>query len=324
MAARIPVTALVAACDDVDLIGATLDDLLGQGIRVHLLSPGSSGEALAEAGRFQSGGLLSVEHLEGDASPSRVLRRKEVLAAELEGDWFVDLASGEFPESPWPGVPFREGVEQVDRLGFDAIDFAVLDFRPVDHTPRRGDPRAALRFYEPRNGADRLEVRCWKRHPGPLDLASTRGPRASLPGRRLFPLRFLLRHYPCGGQDRSEREASEKPSATPFDAWFARLDLARGRSDVPALEQDLSRSRADLAAARGEIERLSEELRVARGELDRSREGLRARLEQERAALQAHELQLAALRHRLDSVLKSRIWRWSAPLRTLLDELARR
>ena len=41
------------------------------------------------------------------------------------------------------------------------------------------------------------------------------------------------------------------------------------------------------------------------------------------AAAEAHARTLSTLRYRLEAVLASRIWRWSAPIRVIFDALSR-
>lgn len=300
MPRALTVTAIIATFNEEDVIGAVLADLMGQGVRVHLLDQGSTDGTLAEAERFKGRGALEIERLAGvDFSLARIVRRKEVLAAELDTDWVVNADADEFRESPWPGVDFVHGIEAVDRLGYNAIDFDVLNFVPVDDGFRKGDdPREVFRFYEPGALFDRLQVRCWKKQPGALDLVSTAGHEARFPGRKVFPLRFLLRHYPIRGQAHGERKVfkerrprfaaeerargwhvqydgleegasflREPSSLTPYDPWSARLDLALRHRGVEALEQE----RAEL---RDERTRREQELGAVRAELAGSRQEL--------------------------------------------------
>jgi len=409
MARALTVTAIVATYNEEDVIGVVLADLLGQGVHVHLLDQGSTDGTVAEAQALQGRGDLRIERLDGDDfSLTRIIRRKEALAAELDTDWVVNADADEFRESPWPGVGFVEGLREVDRLGFNAVDFAVLNFVPVDDAFRKGDdPRERFRFCEPGALFDRLQVRCWKKPPGPLDLVSTAGHEARFKDRRVFPIRFLLRHYPIRGQAHGERKvfrerrprfsAEERargwhvqydtlaegasflrePSAlTPYDPWRARLDLALRHRGVEALEQELSRcgrALADRDAELGrraeelgrraeELGRRSAELSSVRDVLTRQLEGCRQDLSSAREIVTLLDRELAAahealkamhhhaeqargdllrgqevlrgerdeqageverLRHRLDAVLSSRIWRWTSSLRASIDALLR-
>jgi len=368
------ITAIVAAYNEEDIIGTVLADLMDQGVRVHLLDQGSTDGTVEEARRVQRDRLLEIEPLEGEGfSLARIVRRKEVLAAELATDWVVNADADEFRESPWPDIGFARGIEEVDRLGFNAIDFAVYNFMPVDDGFRKGDdPREVFRFYEPGALFDRLQVRCWKKQPGSLDLVSTGGHEARFAGRRVFPLRFLLRHYPIRGQAHGERKVfkergprfsaeerargwhvqydgfkagasflREPSSLTPYDPWSVRLDLALRHRGVEALEQeravlreDLARRGEELAAVRAQLADCRQELSSARDvvtrldrELASSREDVKLlhhHTEVARNDLAAREERLTALQYRLESILSSRIWRWTSSLRASIDALSRR
>ena len=120
--------------------------------------------------------------------------------------WFIHHDADEFRESPWSHLSLNDAIRHVDALGFNAIDFAGLDFWPVHDGFRAGDDvRDAFTFYSELAPYDRPQVRCWKKTDS-LDLASSGGHDARFPDRRVFPLRFILRHYPIRGQAHGERK----------------------------------------------------------------------------------------------------------------------
>src|SRR5262249_28900514 len=98
-------------------------------------------------------------------------------------------------------------IYKVDRLGYNAIDFELLNSRPTHDGFQAGqDLRRAFPFYEPGNVWDKTQIKCWKKTDAPVDLASTGGHEALFPGRRVFPLRFILRHYPIRSRRHGERK----------------------------------------------------------------------------------------------------------------------
>ena len=139
----------------------------------------------------------------------------------------------------------------MDALGFNAIDFAGLDFWPVDDSFRAGDDvRDAFTCYAELAPYDRVQIRCWKKT-ARLDLASSGGHEARFPGRRVFPLRFILRHYPIRGQAHGERKvlrgAAEPVSASEERArgWHVQYDQLQRRRVLPprSIDADALRSR---------------------------------------------------------------------------------
>jgi hypothetical protein len=204
----VSVVAIVAAYNEADIIAQTVGDLIHQGVQVYVLDHGSTDGTVAALAPYRGQGLLGVEPFSGadGFAWEAILRRKETLARELAADWFIHHDADEFRESPWPHLDLRAAIARVDALGYNAIDFAVLEFPPThdDFQPWQ-DVREAFRFCEWGQPWDRVQIRCWKRAAG-VDLASSGGHEAVFPGRRVFPVRFLLRHYPIRGQAHGERK----------------------------------------------------------------------------------------------------------------------
>ena len=217
MSADFSVVALVAAYNEADIIEQVVSDLITQGIQVYLLDDGSTDGTAAAVEPYVGRGVVAIERLGGataDFEPEgpdrfdweRVLRRKTELATELDAAWFIHHDADEFRESPWSHLSLNDAIRHVDALGFNAIDFAGLDFWPVDDSFRAGDDvRAAFTFCSELAPHDLPQVRCWKKTAS-LDLASSGGHDARFTGRRVFPLRFVLRHYPIRGQAHGDRK----------------------------------------------------------------------------------------------------------------------
>lgn len=211
------VVAIISAHNEGDVIFHVIGDLVRQGIDVYLLDNASTDDTAAEASRWLGKGLLAIERFPQDSgypeeNRSRfilhqIMRRKEELAATLSADWFINHDADEFREAPWPGLSLKEGLWVVDRLGYTAVDFELLNFRPVDDAFVPGtDVREALRYYEGCESFDAVQVRAWKNPGVPVSLAPTGGHRAEFEGRRVFPVKFLLRHYPVRSQAHGEKK----------------------------------------------------------------------------------------------------------------------
>jgi glycosyltransferase involved in cell wall biosynthesis len=203
------VIAILAAYNEGDVVAQVIGDLVRQGLQVYLVDHGSTDDTVAQAEPFLGRGLLEIERLGGGPTVrwSDVLRRKEELAGQLAADWFVHQDADEFRESPWENLSLCEAIRRVDRLGYDAIDFELLNFRPTHDGFRPGaDVREAFQYYEHAQSFDKVQVRCWRRGEHAVDLVSSGGHDAMFPGRKVFPVRFLLRHYPVRGQVHGERK----------------------------------------------------------------------------------------------------------------------
>jgi hypothetical protein len=349
MTRELSVVAIIAAYNEEDLIAQVVSDLIRQGVSVYLVDHHSTDRTVAEVAPYLGRGVLGIESFppegaggggeSGSYCWTRLVGRKAELAHALDADWFIHHDADEFRESPWPGMNLREAIQRVDALGYNAIDFEVLNFWPTHDGFRKGDDvRRAFPAYEPGQPWDKVQIRCWKKQPAPVELAASGGHEARFPGRRVFPVRFILRHYPVRGQahgerkvfrerlprfDPAEREQGwhvqyaglseghsflrDPATLTVYDPVAVRLALALRHRGVEELEAALSESGRDRADLTRALER-------SRHQVDAlQREGeLRAE------AIEALRAELGAVRARLDDVLGSRSWRWTGPVRRLV------
>jgi len=214
---KIRIVAIISAHNEGDVIYHVIGDLVKQGIEVYLLDHCSNDDTVAEASKWFGKGLIHIERFPDDCNYSElnktmyiwqdILKRKEQLAATLGADWYIHHDADEFRESPVPGISLRSGIILADRLGFNAIDFALLNFRPTDNSfAHWGDVRESLRWFEWGEEFNSLQIKAWKNTGKPVDLTTHAGHSVLFQGRLIFPLKFILRHYPI----RSQQHGLEK------------------------------------------------------------------------------------------------------------------
>jgi glycosyltransferase involved in cell wall biosynthesis len=239
MAKPFRVVALVSAYNEGDIIASVLEHLIENGVDVYLLDNHSTDDTVEQARPWLGRGLLKIESFPDgpDAQTDRfdwraILRRKERLAQELDADWFIHHDADEVRESPWPKVSLRDAIQWVDTLDYNCIDFRVLTFRPVDDGFRRGlDPRSYFTYFEEGAEFDKLQRKCWKARLAPISLALG-GHDVRFADRRVFPLPFLLRHYPIRGQEHGRRKVflERKPRFVDEErskGWHVQYDHVR-------------------------------------------------------------------------------------------------
>ena len=323
MAADFSVIALIAAYNEADIIEQVVSDLIAQGIQVYLLDDGSTDGMAAAVEPYVGRGVVAIERLGGATAgfepegPDRfdweqILRRKTELATELDAAWFIHHDADEFRESPWSHLSLSDAIRHVDALGYNAIDFAGLDFWPVHDGFRAGDDvRAAFTFCSELAPHDLPQVRCWKKTDS-LDLASSGGHDACFTGRRVFPLRFVLRHYPVRGQAHGDRKVFGERRNRFLDrernrGWHVQYDQLQ--EGVSFLRDPATLARYDPDAFRRSLtlhprypEDLEDALRAARSEISATRseaDGLRRENERASAHIEHVTAQLGQIREEL-------------------------
>jgi len=137
-----------------------------------------------------------------------MLARIETLSREIKADWFVRRGADEVLMSPWPGVSYRDALYLVDSAGFNCVDHTVINFYPVDDGFEAGaDYEAHFRYFafgtEPAHFQQR---KTWKNYGQPVSMAESGGHDLPFAGRRIYPFKFLLKHYPVRSQKHGEKK----------------------------------------------------------------------------------------------------------------------
>lgn len=200
------VIALISAFNEEDIISQVIQHLVQNGVLVYLVDNHSTDRTVEYAKAWLGKGLVGIEIFPKDGEKplfdwAAILRRKEQLAGELEADWFIHHDADEVRESPWTGMTLKESIRLADQLGYNSIDFKLLNFRPLDDGfTHSHDPRTYFTHFEPGEEFDRVQIKCWKRQADGVAIAASGGHSIDFPDRRVFPVQFLLRHYPIRGQ----------------------------------------------------------------------------------------------------------------------------
>lgn len=207
------VLALMDVYNEEDVIASTLEHLIGQGVEIHLVDNWSTDRTIEIAGRYLGHGVRHISRFPAHGPVDTrdlyaQLRFAEMLAHESDADWLIRVDADEIRESPWPEVGLREALYRVDQEGFNAIDHTVLDFRPTEEAPPADLPlQCRMPYFEfGRRPGHFLQIKGWKRQHGRIDMASSGGHEVLFSGRRVYPFKFLLRHYPIRSQEHGRRK----------------------------------------------------------------------------------------------------------------------
>lgn len=207
------VTAVLPAFNEADIVEHSIRRLVDQGIRVNLVDNWSTDGTAERADALGLGEMLTVERFP-PTGPSAtydwrdILRNTERIAAELGRGWIIHQDVDEIRMSPWLSVGLRDALHHVQRCGYDAVDHTVIDFPAVEAaSPPDDDFEARMRHFEfGRRPGHFLQIKAWNAAAGAVDLAGSGGHDARFAGRRVFPYKFLAKHYPVRSQAHGERK----------------------------------------------------------------------------------------------------------------------
>ena len=197
------VGAIVNVYNEEDMLPEVIRHLKQQRVSVHIVDNWSNDHSYEIAQRAQqSGEVSSLRRF--PAAPTaeyawrRLLENSVRLSTELDLDWVLHYDADEIRVSPWNGVTLTEAIGFADSLGYDAIDFTVIDFRFLKSCPAASPPyeHGLTHFQFGRRPGHFAQIKAWKQRGQVVDLWSSGGHSAAFEGRRVYPLKFLTKHYP--------------------------------------------------------------------------------------------------------------------------------
>jgi len=221
---------IIACYNEIDIIEAAIRSMIAQGLEVYLIDNWSNDGTFELLEILQSELNFKLERFPDDG-PAAVydwtglLSRKEEVALMYPGYWIVHGDADEIRISPWNGVNLANAFAVAERYGSNAIDYLILNYRPIDDGFVAGvDPQEYFRYYEIASSNDlRYQIKTWKQGNHRVDLVSRGGHFVQFEDMKVFPYKFICKHYPL----RSVQHASKKIN---FDriARFSPEERAKG------------------------------------------------------------------------------------------------
>lgn len=131
--------------------------------------------------------------------------------------WFMLNDADEIRWSPWRNITLGRAFSFIDHLGYNSVDFTLFNFVPVtDGFNSRNDPKEFFDHGEfPKAGWALLQIKAWK-NVGSVDLASSGSHHAKIKDQMIYPIKFLLAHYPLRSEEQARRKVfkERKPRFT--------------------------------------------------------------------------------------------------------------
>lgn len=214
------VMAIVPVFNEADVIEGTLRYLIDDGIRPYVIDNWSTDSTLSIVRQFEGRGLEGFERFPPRRAPQAydlraILGRVEELAIQLDADWFILHDADERRRSPWTSVGMRDALYHVDQRGFTCVDHVTLNFWPTDDRyDSRLDLEAHFQHFEfSAHPGHFHQRRAWKNLGQGVSLAPSAGHDATFYGRRVYPFKFLLKHYPVRSQSHGVRKIVQERRA---------------------------------------------------------------------------------------------------------------
>lgn len=220
--------ALMAVYNEADIVREAVTKLIAHGVDVHLIDNASTDGTAGRVADLVGRGVTDIETARFYENGREVydwtalLKLKEQRARELGYDWYLHVDADEIRYSPWPGVSLREGLDRVDAAGWQLVNFKLFNFRLTEGTVFDGDFERSMPLYSATERFNQRQVKAWKHHPQ-ADLASLGGHHVAAPGWRVYPTRFIHKHYPVRSLEHGRRKI-----LTERKARFSNAEKQRG------------------------------------------------------------------------------------------------
>lgn len=216
------VVAIMRAYNEIDIIEPVVRYTAAQGVDVYIIDNWSTDGTYERAQALQSQGVIGVERFPPDGPPElfqhkQLLERIETVSRTLDASWIIHHDIDEFRESPWPDVTLRDALYHVDRCGYTAINHLMINFYAPAPTFQSGDdPQAHFTRFELQGRSGFLmRVNAWKNTGQRVHLVPTGGHRVDFPDCRVYPYRFLIRHYPLRQPEQAARKIRDRQRRVP-------------------------------------------------------------------------------------------------------------
>jgi hypothetical protein len=210
----VKVASIIHSFNEVDIIEEVVKHLYIQGVEVHVFDNWSTDGTWEKLqALFDTGYITKIskfpEAPSRDYDWSEQLAKTTEYAKTIDAEWIMHHDADELRVSPWQELNLTRAISLVDHKGYNAIDFTVLDFRFINNRKEKGwvYEQELNHFEFGRRPGHFLQIKCWKnKKDKQVDLATSGGHEATFDRRKVFPIKFLLKHYSL----RNKKQAEEK------------------------------------------------------------------------------------------------------------------
>lgn len=205
------VLAVIHFYNEADILGQTIQYLLVQEVDLYLLDNWSDDGSYEIARRYQEACperiYLEQFPLSGGSDNYEwynQLEKTEMISKTLDYDWFIHYDVDEMRVSPWENTTLREAIYRIDMQGYNCIENTVIDFRVTAQDMDNIFMQDT--FFDFRHAKIMFDqLKTWKKSQQ-IDLKSSAGHFAHVADPKIYPLKFLNRHYPLRSLEQAEKK----------------------------------------------------------------------------------------------------------------------
>ncbi|MFH2122632.1 MAG: ATP-binding cassette domain-containing protein [Pseudomonadota bacterium] len=229
------VVALLAVRNEALYLPRCLEHLRQQGVETCVIDNDSNDESLEIAKQYMDMGVFRIvrQPYKGYFDLVEQLQIKEQLALEIEADWFIHHDADEILEAPQVDITLQEALTDVDRLGYDVVNFEEFVFLPVDEgsSSEGMDYVTMMRYYYLFAPSQQRLQRAWKKCRQRVELANLAGHHVHFENKKIFPEDFKLRHYIALSREHLFRKYGQERIYSPREVEERQWHGARARFD---------------------------------------------------------------------------------------------
>jgi len=206
------VAAVINVFNELDIIETSVRHLVNQGVEVHIVDNWSDDGSFELCqhllGQNQIVNLIRFPAKKTEAYEwAKQLQHTADYAAKTNANWIIHYDADELRDSPWQNLRLADAIKFIDTLGYTAIDFTVLDFRFTDRNNAETFSAKKYNFFEfGKHQSCFRQIKAWKNWHQSVELVESGGHEATFEGQRVYPLKFLTRHYSL----RNKKQATKK------------------------------------------------------------------------------------------------------------------
>jgi len=205
------IVGMMTVYNDEDFISEVLENAISQGIELVLLDDGSTDNTYEICSKFLGKGILELyQHKSNSWDDEENRRIIYDLAFKHNPDWLILYGSDELLESWNNKVTLKDAISQVDREGYNLIQFNWFNFFLTSKDNEQSKCiKEKLKYYS--WGSDYL-YRSWKNIPG-VGLQAGGGHYPIFPQGityKIYPRKFVLRHYKYRNYEQFKKKAQDR------------------------------------------------------------------------------------------------------------------